>query len=431
MTSPARPPKPWASHSDRWPFRPKPQPDELLSSYLCRIAAGMQLKPITMLTVMFGSDRTFLGQDIDNFAPEHVVTAISQGVGMEREAVEATTLRSFEGWLVESYSVKGRKTWILPTVAKSNHRRRHGLQFCPACLASDRRPYLRRTWRLAYATTCTAHGCDLLDGCPACGAVLHPHRSPSIRHCHACGTSLAGAATPADLNLVEWQRSLEEVLATGATSLNGDIVWSPAFFAIVRQIGALLVNGPRAEPLRAATTSALGGDPSAFAKSLRRQPIEYLDIDARRRLFDLVRRLMEDWPARFVTACREAGVFRSHVVKDMDVVPFAFERVLREHLDATPYQATDGEVAAAADWLRRTEGVATYKALKALCGESRVALYKHMDYVRRPSTPSRLSRLPAIRGAVTSADLTVKTGPRVCPVAGGQAPNNRDGTSPA
>ena len=84
----------------------------------------------------------------------------------------------------------------------------------------------------------------------------------------------------------------------------------------------------------------------------------------------------------------DAGIRRSHAIKDMAFVPFAYESELRAYLDATPYYATEGEVAAAAAWLRRTKGAAYYRDLKALCGESRKAIYRHMDYQRKQSKPS-------------------------------------------
>lgn len=72
-----------------------------------------------------------------------------------------------------------------------------------------------------------------------------------------------------------------------------------------------------------------------------------------------------------------------HAIKDMAETPFALDQVLRTHLDGTRYKPTPEEVAAAARWLRRTKGYASYPDLKAPCGESRLALYTYMGYHRR------------------------------------------------
>ncbi len=64
------------------------------------------------------------------------------------------------------------------------------------------------------------------------------------------------------------------------------------------------------------------------------------------------------------------------------------DEVLRSDLDRSPYYPTDIEVEAAANWLRKTRGAASYRDLKEICGESRMAIYRYMDYLRVPSTPS-------------------------------------------
>lgn len=373
-----------------WPYRPRPLPDELLTSYLLRIAAGLDLRPSRFLSAVWGSERSLLNQDLDNFAPAHVAVRVATGTGIDIAEVHATTLADYVGTLLITHNPKGRNPWLLPTTIKSNDRRRRGLQFCPVCLATDRTPYFRRRWRLAFATMCTTHAVMLRDGCPSCGEIVHCHRALSPRHCFRCGASLCVPSSPAPRHdHLVWQRELEQSLERGWSMLDGHPVRAHVLFAIVRQIAALLVNGPRAPALRAATVQSLGGEAASFQKITRRQPIEYLELADRHRLLDMVERLMRGWPINFVQCCLEAKLHRSHAIKDMTNPPFAYERVMRAYLDATPYHASEPEVAAAAAWLRRTEGKATYAALKAICGESRAAIYRHMDYRRVQTRPSK------------------------------------------
>jgi hypothetical protein len=373
-----------------WPYRPRPLPDELLTSYLLRLAAGLNLAPTQFLSAVWGSKRSLLNQDLDNYAPPHIARRIADGTCISVDAVHKMTLASYGGTLLAQHNPRGRNAWLLPTTIKSNDRRRRGLQFCPECLATDAKPYFRRRWRLAFATSCTRHGTLLRDGCPACGEIVHPHRSPTLTTCFRCGESLCTPSSPTEHNdLLIWQGKLEQSLEQGWSILAGEPLYSHLMLAIVRQIAALLVNGPRAADFRKAAARTLGGDDAPFAKPTDRQPIEYLTLAERRRLFDLARRLMQSWPANFVDCCREAGLHRSHAIKDMGYVPFAYERVLRTFLDSTPYYPSEGEVAAAAAWLRRTQGHATYADLRAICGESRAAIYRHMDYLRRQARPSK------------------------------------------
>lgn len=373
-----------------WPFRPRPLPDELLSSYLCRLAVGMDMKPVTFLNTVFGSAKNLLAQDLDNYAPPQIVDRIVMGTLRSKDEINACTLGAYTGTLLTVHNARGRNPWLLPTTIKNNVRLRTGLQYCPACLPSDAKPYFRRRWRLAFVTSCTLHGQLLRDRCPQCQAPVHQHAAASATHCFKCGCSLCErGATVTRHDHVAWQKSMEAGLERGWVSFEGEHHRSHVGFAIVRQVAALLVNGRYAPALRRVTARDWGGDPSPYPKPTARQPFEYLDVADRHRLFDMVERLMRGWPHRFVHSCLEAGMHRSHAIKDMPNPPFAYERVMRAYMDATTYKASEPEVAAAAAWLRRTKGNATYRDLRAICGESRAAIYRHMDYERRQAVPSR------------------------------------------
>src|SRR5271157_32457 len=69
-------------------------------------------------------------------------------------------------------------------------------QFCALCLAEDRAPYFRRSWRLASRISCFRHGCGLRDRCPACRGGIAPFAQKElIPHyvCARCGFDLRGA----------------------------------------------------------------------------------------------------------------------------------------------------------------------------------------------------------------------------------------------
>lgn len=363
----------------------------------------MGLKPITLLNVTWGSRRSLLNQDLDNYVPDHVLNRLVEGTGVPRARLIETTLAEYQGSLYVNHNAKGRNPWLLPTTTISNDRLRHGLQFCPDCLRTDTVPYFRRVWRLAFVTVCTTHGTLLRDRCPDCGEPVHQHRAMSPRHCYSCGANLCSRSEderrPLDLrhDFLTWQASLESGVRTGWLALGGRITASTVVFAIIRQVAALMVNGPRSAVLRSTAASLLGGDGRGFDKPTRRQPIEYLTVDERFRLFDLVQRMMTGWPIRFVDTMQQAGLHRSHAMKDMPDPPFAFEQVLRDYLDSRTYFSSDEEVAAAAAWLRRTRGRATYADLKKLCRENRRAIYANVDFVRAHPRPSRrrVTRAPA------------------------------------
>lgn len=373
-----------------WPYRPQPLPDELISSYLWRLSNGMMFSPSSFLSIIFGTRKNLLAQDLDNYTPDHIFQRVAFGTQINIDDLARHSLRAYVGTLHLSGFPTGRRPWILPVSVNNNDRQRPGLQYCPSCLTEDSKPYFRRIWRLAFVTCCTRHGTLLIDRCPQCHRTIQLHKTAPSIQCYHCDHPLK-ANTTAVVNSrhIAWQKRLETWLEHGWAKLGDDYIYSHFAFAIVRQIATLLVNGKFAPALRQATSLNWGGDPTPFDKPTRRQPFEYLSVSERHRLFELVEHLMQGWPSCFVHACLDAKLTRCQAIRDMTNPPFMYEQVMRSYLDRTPYFAQDAEVAAAAAWLRRTKGAATYNDLRAICGESRAAIYRHMDYVRPPAKPSQ------------------------------------------
>lgn len=375
--------------SGRWPYRPRPLPDELLSSYITRCAQALYVKPITLLNATFGSRQSLFSQDIDNYANGAIIDRIASAVARDPAIIRQMTLASYEGSIQADYYPKGRKVWIMPVLVSATSRLRHSLQFCPECLRTDPTPYFRRQWRLAFSICCTKHQICLHDCCPNCEAPVHIHQSFSMRFCYRCTFDLADAPhSRATDQVITQQASLERILDQGWTSLNGRSIYSHLYFGVIRRIAGLLSSGSRSRDVRKALIERFGGTDGDFDRGGARQPLEFLRVSERARLMDLVARMMADFPRRFVEICRASRHARSHVIKDMPYVPFAFDDVLKTWLDRSPYYPSEIEVDAAAQWLRRTHGKAHYRRLKEMFGESRGLLYRYLDYERRPTNPS-------------------------------------------
>ena len=71
------------------------------------------------------------------------------------------------------------------------------IQYCASCLAEDRAPHFRWSWRLASRISCLRHGCGLRDRCPACRGGVAPFAQTELvaQHvCVPCGFDLRRAA---------------------------------------------------------------------------------------------------------------------------------------------------------------------------------------------------------------------------------------------
>jgi hypothetical protein len=180
--------------SERWLLVKRPFPDESLASWFARQAEMMGSDTRQLAHVLsreLGKSPEALLRDVD--------VAIADAAALRRlaarAAVPATMLfrmatpRLFGDGRLGCSLIKD---WLV--------RRTHAgklapaTHLCPACLASDRLPYLRRDWRLGWFTTCEVHRLSLIDACPQCGysLVSDPISIHRLLHnsCPACGSRL-------------------------------------------------------------------------------------------------------------------------------------------------------------------------------------------------------------------------------------------------
>ncbi|MCE6078440.1 hypothetical protein GOZ89_23275 [Agrobacterium vitis] len=172
--------------SARWPITVTPQRDELLSSWLHRLAyangvPGRAFARVLGLTPEMWSARLDLKRSITladqlrqyaDITPEQLA-AMTMPAGLPKQLF--LPLRKFHR--------RSGSTW---------------LQFCPRCLATDTHPYFRREWRLATRLTCDKHNSRLRDRCTACNQpVAAFNQSALVPHhfCTRCGYDLRRAST--------------------------------------------------------------------------------------------------------------------------------------------------------------------------------------------------------------------------------------------
>ncbi|NPT37485.1 TniQ family protein [Paraburkholderia xenovorans] len=86
---------------------------------------------------------------------------------------------------------------------------------CVACLAEDKVPHFRYSWRLAYSFVCEIHRCALIDSCGACGKLVDltmrfsektygNDRHRYIGGCNKCGALYSlDACDPLDFDIAE------------------------------------------------------------------------------------------------------------------------------------------------------------------------------------------------------------------------------------
>jgi hypothetical protein len=166
-----------------WPIHPKPYEEELLSSWLARIALRHGMSPRFFCKQVWG--KQFPG-DIDKLFYPKLWTMIAESTNTPIERVQKTTIFDYQGYRIKN--TKNRDApWIARKVKNYNY---PWIRFCPHCLKEDRDPYYRRYWRLSFVTLCPIHQCTLSDRCPNCTSLIDyletPIESEFLTICHCC-----------------------------------------------------------------------------------------------------------------------------------------------------------------------------------------------------------------------------------------------------
>lgn len=223
----------------RWGFRPEPLDGELLSSYLVR-SAGLHGVPADRFCVFHFPEFRIWTRDIDRSATTPFLDALSAKAELSLECVERMTLRDWEP-LVSNRAHRGMASWINALGVYHRVRLRHGLQYCPMCIAGV--PAYKKTWRLSFVTTCEIHGCVLFDACPCCDAPIIPHRQlAGALRCHNCHRSLIGTLLPIpeqSLPVTALQNECLHALGTGFADVGGARVRAGAYFRGLRILASV------------------------------------------------------------------------------------------------------------------------------------------------------------------------------------------------
>ena len=295
------------------PRHVKPQPDELLSSWLTRLSLAHGLQLSTFCRLMWPG-KIWSG-DIDRRTTPEMLALLAQKTATSPRQAWGTTLRAYEGTLWEAGCSSSSRHWLLLGAIPGQRRHRPGLQYCPQCLRADAMPYFRRSWQLGFVTVCSDHHCALLDRCPACfdpvNFHLLPYDTDAMTRCYQCQLDLVVLESPAldtsqgHERLVTFQIRLLQALEGGWFPLaENQMVRLSDYLRVVRHLGRLLVTHHDADRQRARFCRRL--DQPDFVPrwpASKQWALDGLSAADRLRLFLVLAWWLEDWPERFITTC--------------------------------------------------------------------------------------------------------------------------------
>jgi hypothetical protein len=306
--------------SQLWPIHLKPKENELLSSWVIRLAHAHGYKTEKICHMLFGRNHALWSRDLDRLAPESVLSTLVAVTGTTADRARQTTLSAYAGHITERVNSKGYSPWIVPLHVYHRQRTKPGLMYCPSCLGDDADPFYRKTWRLGFITCCVVHGHNLLDTCEACGSAVIPHRvdigpsglrprDRSFVRCWNCGHDLrASSKKVAEGSLLHFTQHLEEVLNSGYVLL-GD---NPSLHAVPYFVGMRILA-------RIASK----------AHGLGRSAIELLLLRDRLPVLQRMAKMLESWPDSFLEAVDRSSFRYSDYFHKGAAVPFWIEEAAR------------------------------------------------------------------------------------------------------
>jgi TniQ len=364
-----------------WPAFTPPREDELLSSWLVRLARNHGIKLQSFCNVVWpqrGND--VWTRDIDRFAHLDILREVSVKTAQSETRVRQTMIASYEGFLLERHTHKTNLKWILPLGIRSTIRTRPGVQFCPSCLAEDEDPYFRRHWRLALFSYCSKHRRLLLNRCPECGSPIMYYRgdmtdrrkyaADPMNICAGCGNNLGRVERcQGDLQQVAFPDKYLVALTTGFVEVApGYPVHSFFYFDVLHGIVGVLASGRNSQRFRRLACEAAGVNEFSPEFNGKDTEFEYLSPLDRHRLLGLAEWLLEDWPNRFVDFCRSAEITKSSISRNIIDPPYWFGSVVTAHLYRPNYTPSIEEQVSVLRFLEKNGITPTAEAMRHFLG---------------------------------------------------------------
>jgi len=345
------------------PAHPQPYPEEILSSWMVRLAFANDFRLHPFYAGIIGYKQPIWNRDVDRRPTKALLQSLAHQTGQPVCQLQAMALQSLDGVLFDSPTAVTNPPWILPLGIVHRTHNRFGMQFCPQCLLEDDVAYYRLQWRLAFHVICPLHGCRLLDACPCCDAPVAFLRhgigkqrqvpSNALSICTTCGFDLRNSlALPFEWADLEAMQILFSIQAAGvgyyaqgeAPFFSNNVLFFKGLHTLVN-----LIHGRHSSRITSAliTASGVSLDETKYPRSefcCRR-------LSTRIPVLQAAAWLLVDWPNRFVETCEKGRLSQSRIVENSGILPYWVASVVGAKLNQRVYLPSFSEIFAAGEYL--------------------------------------------------------------------------------
>ena len=308
-------------------------PDESISSWLVRAALAQGCDPLTLTGAIWPRWRAWTF-DIDRGVEASKLQLLAQASGISRTDFEMRCLRN-DAEKIAGHTLLNTGTWPwILALGSRNRKRLAGMQYCPACLATDNQPYFKRTWRFAWHTVCAIHNIPLIDRCWSCDALVCPHmlvaENKHLAICFNCAADLRLIkSSPGSTISHDFQCRSDEVLSSLKGKFNDQVLPAHQWFELARFFVVLT---------RYAIRNEASGNLGLLATSNRMPvygvPLELMSSVQRAALLEKVLPLMSCGLTDFQYAFKSAGVSINGLCAISSELPYAIRGVV----EGLPYR---------------------------------------------------------------------------------------------
>lgn len=324
-------------YSDLIPAFTRPRTDELLSSWIVRLAKDHHLKVHEFCRILF-PDVNIWNRDVDRTSPKELIKKLSTLTLVKGEDIENCLLSSYSGRLFSHFNPNGINRWILSQGIYHRLRLRKGTMLCPSCLRNDLdNPYFRKHWRLSLFTICQNCGCMLQDECPQCGNPINFFRNfigkdtvdfdKPICTCHACKFDFRDSVPEmVSRKFFRMQRYFHNVLQ----GKNRDSMISMEYYDVLHQL-VKIFNGKGESSIlfRGAISKTLKLD---FEGNDYKTPFDMLPVKQRLTILFASFWLLQGFPEKLIAFCKDNRIWSSPLLKDFNNPPLWYVKPIINNL---------------------------------------------------------------------------------------------------
>lgn len=272
-------------------------------------------------------------RDIDRMYPISLVESLLTYTQMGAERIKKMFLIDYQDRLYNDASIKALNLVFLNLGVHHRTRKLKGQMYCPGCL-EEPIPYFRKKWRLLTSVVCTRCNLYLEDSCPDCGSGIAFHRLESgkknaileypLYTCHNCHFDLRKnrnqVITKSDL--IPFQKIIDESIEKGYNRFSS---YSFLFInAIVKMHARLLTKGTSLNRLQVAAARTYS------IPLLEPNPVKiYHTMEYRRNGFDVISKLLKNWPHDFMDFISKNNINISHLYHREELCPYWLKKTFR------------------------------------------------------------------------------------------------------